>query len=560
MNHTAQKIIMWSFGTLAIAGLALFLTFYRGSPGPLSAPHAAVAGGSFIQSCSRCHTDEGLTAGCLSCHSEIDLQLKENRGYHAHLLAGSDPSCEKCHSEHHGAEFPLVSALSWQDTTTNTFNHPHVEFKLTGKHETLACEKCHKPEQHFSLPDFPDHPRAATFLGLSQDCTGCHENIHKTPKMNTCTQCHDQHAFVPAPHFNHNGFFVLEGAHAKAACTACHATDTPVARGQFGAVKGKSCIDCHQSPHRSPAIGNDCQSCHRADDPKWNAGERGVTPELHARFGFTLEKPHADAACIKCHAKDRQYTDRYPEPTRKQSDCAACHTDPHVGEFQQLYDTCQECHFTDRFKPARFSPDRHIETFPLSGAHEAVACIQCHKIDESAQRRRFCTTEKACKTCHENPHGDQFQAILSRSDCTYCHRTQTDTFQVRPFDHNTKTAYPLLGAHAKAECNACHAKQQGIRIYRNTPTDCAACHQDIHRGQFARAGETRCTRCHDSTARWTTRNFEHDRDSAFALKGAHSKTECKACHLPVQQPDGQAVVQYRPLTTRCEDCHGFSKK
>ncbi len=37
-----------------------------------------------------------------------------------------------------------------------------------------------------------------------------------------CDACHDQQAFKPAPHFRHDTYYVLAGAHLEAACSACH--------------------------------------------------------------------------------------------------------------------------------------------------------------------------------------------------------------------------------------------------------------------------------------------------------------------------------------------------
>ena len=50
--------------------------------------------------------------------------------------------------------------------------HEHVEFALAGAHEALACVRCHA-HAHDLTP-----PAGGRFLGLSQQCTACHEDRH----------------------------------------------------------------------------------------------------------------------------------------------------------------------------------------------------------------------------------------------------------------------------------------------------------------------------------------------------------------------------------------------
>ncbi len=49
--------------------------------------------------------------------------------------------------------------------------------------------------------------------------------------------------------------------------------------------------------------------------------------------------------------------------------------------------------------------------------------------------------------------------------------------------------------------------------------------------------------------------FDHNRDSAFKLDETHIGVDCAACHKPVQDERGAAIVRYRPLGTQCQDCH-----
>jgi len=563
---------MWVFGLLTIGGLAVFLSLYQGSPGPLAEPHAKAIPGNFIWSCNQCHADEGLEAGCLGCHAEIARQYEQDTGYHAFLKRDAAFGCEQCHPDHQGSDFPLVSKVSWQGTERDDFKHAHVDFKLEGKHDELTCEKCHveKRSAPFALPDFPDHHRPVSMLGLEQDCISCHEDVHKSgEKTRNCTQCHNQDAFKPAPFFDHSKYFVLEGPHARAACASCHQQSVDAPPGKFGPVKGKACADCHETPHRfETSLQGDCLSCHLAVDGQWSMGRRGVDAEVHIQFGFMLEGAHASVACSKCHDPEKEYAERYPNPAsadyaRHENQCIGCHADPHKGQFgSERYPTCASCHTVDRFMPSTLGPSEHPRSYPLLGGHRAVACNQCHQIDPQTEMRQFSDTPTACKACHADPHGGQFDSRVEQNDCTACHLKDFSSFRVPTYNHQNARAFFLGKGHAQAACAKCHAgpvDDAGVLRFDYTPTDCASCHRDVHRGQFARNGEVRCERCHASSERWSAEVFSHDEDARFSLAGAHAKVECKACHFPIPQPDGKAVVQYRPLTTRCEDCHGFQK-
>jgi hypothetical protein len=52
-------------------------------------------------------------------------------------------------------------------------------------------------------------------------------------------------------------------------------------------------------------------------------------------------------------------------------------------------------------------------------------------------------------------------------------------------------------------------------------------------------------------------HFDHDRDAAFKLSGAHARVGCAACHRRERTgaPNGATRVVYRPLSAKCESCH-----
>ena len=71
--------------------------------------------------------------------------------------------------------------------------------------------------------------------------------------------------------------YVLQGAHAQAACLRCHND-----RGPVSAYLARGCGGCHPDPHAS-TLGMDCEKCH--EQTSWRP--TGSIAD-HARTGFHL--------------------------------------------------------------------------------------------------------------------------------------------------------------------------------------------------------------------------------------------------------------------------------
>lgn len=485
-------------GTLLLIGLISFVTLYRSSPGELTTLHDKVAGSPLITDCKKCHSEEGLTSGCLACHSEIRQQQALKTGYHHSLFQQAKKECATCHSEHNGPGFAMINKASWGGQEESAFRHRHTTYTLTGAHVKLSCAKCHSEKFHkpFALPRFPKSVRSNTYLNLSQTCTACHADPHAGGFASRCTACHDQNKWRPAPLFKHEKFFPLVGVHATAKCSACHAAPKKnVLPGSnpkliFGPVKGKRCVDCHASPHFTKWV-ESCEACHKGKDKTWAAADSRMTKVQHSLTGFRLMPPHQKATCVSCHVDLTQgtpFASRYPNPRtpgyrRFEKNCESCHKDEHRGQFTTKHPRCIDCHIRSGFLPTTFTAQEH--------------------------------------------------------------RT-----------------YPLTGGHMNAACNACHTRDKatGARKYVPLDSSCAACHRDIHYGQFNNKNlKTICETCHKSTSSWSQLTFNHDTQSRFKLDKAHKNVACKECHPMVTLKSGARLVQYKPLRTRCQDCHEFEK-
>lgn len=486
-THRRAPLIV---GTLLITLIVGFMALFRSSPGDLSRPHAQVAGFSMVTDCRKCHAEQGLATGCLGCHEEIAGQLSGKRGYHHHLLKDKKTECARCHREHNGKDFPLINEGSWEGADMKKFNHPHTTFTLAGKHDGLACDKCHasKNVKPFTLPDFPSHKRTKTFLGLTQKCADCHEDVHADGLSPDCAKCHDQNAWRPAPLFDHNKFYPLTGGHARVSCAKCHplpaAGEPPRthAWAPFDQVKGTSCRSCHKSPHRTDWK-TDCETCHSRDAVSWKTASAKMPRALHAATVFRLNKPHDRVACEKCHGADLSFEKKYPDPRsagykRGQKSCEGCHKDVHAGQFLPKHTRCADCHKEICFKPAQFGVKDH-GAYPLTGAHAAVPCSFCHKTNAQTGVKKFAGVSKECHVCHRDEHRGQFQNN-GRTTCETCHKSFV-SWNKTTFNHETQSRFKLDQAHAKIACDDCHPRvriKDGTTLIQYKPLrrECKDCH------------------------------------------------------------------------------------
>ena len=159
----------------------------------------------------------GLGTECLSCHPD----------FHQNTLSSD---CISCHDQNKFRPAPK-------------FEHSKTKFPLIGKHRNVDCSKCHKSEvlngnefQYFADIEF-------------NNCTSCHEDIHRNQFGANCRKCHDENSFTQVKSFgdfNHNQTdFPLLGMHRVVDCKKCHT-------GSYTkAVKHNRCDNCHNDFHEN---------------------------------------------------------------------------------------------------------------------------------------------------------------------------------------------------------------------------------------------------------------------------------------------------------------------
>jgi hypothetical protein len=494
--------------------------------------HISAQAGGLLESKDRSRTFFGLSRQCIACHAD------KHRGQF------SSP-CESCHNLTH-----------WKDALH--LDHAKTRYRLEGPHEKVDCRKCH--------PEVAEEKPYVKYRGVAfDDCTPCHTDLHRGAFKATCKSCHVMPNWKPAGMnavFDHQrSQYPLAGKHVGLPCKSCHKKSDfkqPVAHNR--------CMDCHQpGPHKDQFAnrgdGGECASCHKVE------GFKPATFDAakHRATRFLLDGRHAAVGCDKCHAPRAAATVYRVTDTR----CAACHADVHAGQFRQApyAGQCEPCHTVKGFTPSTFTPARHqAARFPLSGAHGAVACNECHKGVKGAAPvpAQYHYESRTCSACHSDLHRGQFSERMAQPgpdgaarDCAACH-TIVSWNELPGFEHNPAT-FTLTGGHRQAACDRCHRRGErkpdfGAVVFRSASKQCAACHDDPHGGQFKEAGSADCARCHGQQ-RWKPSTFSHNNGTTYALTGVHSSAPCAGCHPSIPGPGGKKVIVYRGQPRTCAACH-----
>ena len=493
---------------------------------------------------------------CQTCHTEIAQEIAQDRGLHAKFPNKTD--CAKCHSEHNGEDFPLIH---WQPSLKG-FDHDQTGYPLQGKHAGIECSSCHTAS-HVSASIRPvikmlDMNR--TFMGLSQNCVTCHNDVHHGQLGQNCLQCHNFTDWKTARNFDHSKTrYPLTGLHTQVACERCHTPAKSGGEARFTGIPFAKCSDCHADPHHG-TFAQSCDSCHTT------AGWRKIPSNEsfdHSKTKYPLLGLHAKVDCLACH-RGGDFKKEIPFAR-----CTDCHTvDPHSGQFAARSDKgqCSACHTVDGWKPSLFDVKAHAAiSYPLDGKHASVACDKCHIPAGAATRYKISFAK--CTDCHKDEHGGQFAGAPYNDQCEPCHTVrgfQPSTFTIAL---HQKTRYPLAGAHLAVTCSECHVSPSGEGTAKYAPyhfndLTCTGCHKDPHHGEFnlqlaqlSSDGKPKgCQACHTIKSWTDLPSFDHSKTS-FPLVGAHAKVPCEQCHKPEQAGGKLTEATFKSTPTACFGCH-----
>jgi hypothetical protein len=458
----------------------------------------------------------GLTTDCVTCHQDPHSgRLGANcTGLHAQVAcekchASSGPqgttklsglafgSCKDCHQDPHRGSFAQTcdtchTTGGWGTTRNPTsFDHSKTAFALLGKHAEVGCSKCHTagggdfraPVAHSRCIDcHSTDPHMGQFRDRVNgiECSSC----HTVDSFQTTTFGVKEHATSRYP---------LQGKHAMVECSQCH---TPAGSATKFKIAYGECLDCHSDAHQGQFAAapyqNRCESCH---------GFEGYRPALftladHQKTRFPLEGAHLAIPCGDCHVRSTVAGATTAKFQFAERTCSVCHSDPHAGKFQATMDRiradgtragCQGCHNVRTWRDAA-GFDHATTSFSLTGAHRTVTCAECHlnaKASDGSRDLTFSGAPKLCSGCHQDPHGGQFVRAGAPTICSDCHITTR--WSPSNFDHETKAAFSLAGAHQSVTCASCHTLWKEVNgrlilFYSPTPTVCSGCHADLKSG------------------------------------------------------------------------------
>ncbi|MFA6235548.1 MAG: hypothetical protein WC824_15370, partial [Bacteroidota bacterium] len=200
---------------------------------------------------------------------------------------------------------------------------------------------------------------------------------------------------------------------------------------------------------------------------------------------------------------------------------------------------CMQCHVTTSWHDLKkdIAFDHKLTGYTLAGNHASVACAGCHA------GTPFAELKTDCASCHKDQHKGELG-----NRCNDCHTPAGWRSPNEAVARHQLTRFPLIGAHAVADCQSCHVNQ-AEHEYVNTSTECYACHQKDYEeskqpDHVAGGFDRNCAICHDPGSGGWKGNFDHN-TTAFPLRGAHAATPCNSCH----------VHGISKLPTDCWSCH-----
>jgi hypothetical protein len=319
---------------------------------------------------------------------------------------------------------------------------------------------------------------------LETECQQCHVRMRETTQNKLCLDCHEK---IAADVNNKSGF-----------------------HGKSKQATSKDCKDCH-TDHKG-----------RQANIIWLDKDRFD----HDLTDYPLQGKHQQSECITCHKKDKKYRE-------VSSTCIACHKEDDAHK-NKLGEKCGSCHNSKSWTSEQFDHDK--TDFKLNHAHQKVACDLCHVENQYKDTPKKCFSCHTIKDVHQNRFGNQ---------CQDCHNEKK--WSESKFDHDKDTKYRLKGKHRSLTCHSCHTiedRKKNKSKKQKQNRDCNSCHllDDTHKGKNG----DKCDQCHEEQS-WLKSSFDHDEKTEFALKGAHKKASCQACH--------QSDEKDKKTDKACYSCH-----
>ncbi len=325
---------------------------------------------------------------CTACHTNVHREsIKDD--------------CRACHTEEtfHKARFD---------------HRERTRFPLDAKHAPLACRKCHTtlPAEGLARTS----KTVMDFSGLNRACVSCHKDQHKGEFGLACDACHRPATFKAAGFAHPRMPEFFGGRHQGVTCVKCHVRPSgqPAAAGVRSTPRRSRAAaaarlrprlrapSCHNDVHLGQ-VGTTCERCHTVEAERF----------APARFShdaaspFVLTGKHTTSAVREVPPEGNG---RLPRRRRRtaarlhpvQTDCAACHKDPHLG---QVDPGCSRCHTPRRVRgrlPSRTPASSTCSASATTGPSLAPGATSARRGSSPPAPAPRCGSQVArtCLGCH----------------------------------------------------------------------------------------------------------------------------------------------------------------
>lgn len=472
------------------------------------------------------------------------------------------------------------------------FDHLKTGFPLTGQHQQVQCETCH---------------RGGVFAGTPKQCINCHvqgsrlassvKPTNHAPTNERCDQCHTSTATWANARWVHTGITTN--------CARCHNGSIASGKSSSHQVTNAPCESCHSTSSWSGArvdhstvTRGSCQTCHNGSKATGKSTNHILT----------------NASCDSCHNTSAWLPATFNHATAATpGSCAGCHNNSAAkGKASTHVPTslsCEACHGTTTFNPATFTHTTaqgvtaggcggcHNGSYAAGGAvgkgsthlPTSLSCDRCHATGSPFTTSTFThtaaqgVTSGSCSGCHNGAYtamgavGKTTNHVATSAACDVCHRTTAWT--------------PAINVHANAApggCASCHGSSATGKGNGHIPTSlsCDACHTNTspfttetfnhtaaqgvtaggcntcHNGSYTASGAVgkgnghiptslSCDRCHGATSPFTTSTFAHTSAQGVTTGG------CNSCHNGAYTASGAVGKPANHITTSssCDTCH-----
>ncbi len=380
------------------------LSFYMGAASPAlqGRPSDHTAGQMVAPNdCSLCHTTANWNStalpaghmpnpgnqGCSVCHTAAPSNYT-TLAANAVLHTGITGSCVTCHAASNAATKVFYNNFSPKSAVLSPVHIPS---------SSTACESCHAVS-------------FTTFSGTTM--TAAKHTALLAATGNTCDQCHDLKTlkFYGVTNLTTRP----NGHHTGQDCNGCHTPGNWGGNAQRATAKSvKTAITTVVS---APAVGT---ATGRAPGPEGRRGVGVANPPSH--LGVTSN-------CASCH-NGTLAAGKGPQHIQSDNTCQNCHTTlewlPARFDHRGVGATCASCH---NGAVAAGKPPKHVTT--------ALDCSACHGvISWSVARFNHLGIGATCGSCHNGitAVGKHIKHGVTAQDCAGCHNTQSwDIVAPRP--------------------------------------------------------------------------------------------------------------------------------